>query len=1599
MRDGLAAQSKFCGGIRRTGPSRSTSSRPTWFRSLLCASIPALVALVANESSAGEISWTFFLPKSAVTVEQDSDGARVGVRKEGYRSPLEPGVPDLPFRVVNFVLPRGHEVEGFTVTATKLDTLARTHRVRRVPPLEAGDGTKISAGSRAPSPRGVPSLSAPVVYLGTGYLHGYSIASFAVHPLHQAGGNIVLDRRFDLHISTREGPDARDVSARKRDRPAADHSARAGISRLVVNPRDAAGYDFARVAPGPPERAFAPTDAPSLEGSPVDYLIVTGSAMAGEYQRLADWKTAKGVPTVVRTTDWIQAHCRNGVDLAETIRFFLRDAYEKWGTRWVLLGGDTDVIPARYAYSTFLGEVSYVASDLYFACLDGSWNEDHDERWGEVDVDDTDLYAEVYVGRLPTSTAAEAAVLVDKITAYEGAAERDHTDKVLLLAEVLFPPDWSEGEDITLDGAALSESLYVSVFSQKRLRVTRAYETYMHHAGSVRLTKQAAIDSMNAGAGVVNHIGHGYRFNISCADASLVTQNADALTNQNRLFTLFMVDCFVSQFDYSCLAEHFMKNPNGGAVATIGASHKEFPVVDSYYMNDFYELLFEERVVRIGEAFAGSRLSQTPWAEMGNTVDLWTHYLYTLLADPEMPVWTDTVDTVSVSHAASVGLGAGTLTIQVSAGGVPADSAVVCLYKVGEDYRIGTTDAWGEAAIDFTAESPGSISVVVTGHNLARHQSYIAVDASSPAYVHFAGLTVDDDTLGGTFGNGDGAIDAGETVDLWLTLINTGGSTSAAVALEIACDEASVTVVDTTAPVGVIEPGSTAPAQEAVRVAFDVGVEDATSVEFGLAMTDGGGNWNDAFPCEVHAPALVKTTLRIDDDPPLGDGDGVIEAGEECLLFYGVKNEGAGATGAMTAQLSDVDDAFTFFDSTDVYENVSPLTAGENASGFHIVEGETTSEHLLAVSIVDLFGRVFRDTVELRPPDPPGGLGFDASRGVDRIEVSWSRSADPDVAKYNVYRSLVPGGPYQRVNVDAVDHAVFMDTGLMPSTRYYYVVSSIDRSGNESAYSSPSSACTNPPQAAGWPIEMATSTTSSPAVGDIDGDGDKEIVVGSEYVCALHHDGTEVRDGDQNPETWGILSTSGNVFTAAIALARLDAQPGLDIIATDMNTHSVYCMDHDGDALPGWPQAGENDFRAAGAAGDLDGDGVFEVVAVDTKGVIYAWRVDGSEVIDGDSNPMTTGVFFRTPATAYHYQTPALCDIDSDGRDEVLLGTRAGLLFALNGDGSAVSGWPVTMLGEAAGSVSIGDVDDDGALEVVCHTRSGRVYLINHDGTVAAGWPRFVALNEPYFCPSPALADFDGDGALEIVVAGYTASATQLCVIRQNGQFYTGWPVQFNTSVATECSPTVADIDGDGSLDILIGDESRYLYAFDIAGNMMDGFPIATSDAVRATPFLDDLDGDGDIDIVLLGWDKRLYVWDLAAAFDASHAPWPTFRANVHRNGEIDFEVPTAAGDGAAAQGPVPAPILLQNYPNPFAHSTTIAFHVSDGAPKPVSLRIYDVSGALVGTLVDALLAPGQYHVRWEGKDTRGERVATGLYFYRLEERDFTSTRKLLLIR
>jgi hypothetical protein len=88
---------------------------------------------------------------------------------------------------------------------------------------------------------------------------------------------------------------------------------------------------------------------------------------------------------------------------------------------------------------------------------------------------------------------------------------------------------------------------------------------------------------------------------------------------------------------------------------------------------------------------------------------------------------------------------------------------------------------------------------------------------------------------------------------------------------------------------------------------------------------------------------------------------------------------------------------------------------------------------------------------------------------------------------------------------------------------------------------------------------------------------------------------------------------------------------------------------------------------------------------------------------------------------------------------------------------------------------------------------------------------------------------------------------------------------------------------------------------------------------------------------------------------------------------------------------------LYQNYPNPFNPSTEIRFDIPEAIP--VQLKIYNILGQHVATLVDHVANAGAFRIYWDGKNASGVDVASGMYLYRLKAGNFVDAKKMVLMR
>ncbi len=1601
----------------------------------------AIVCCIAPPVSAetGRVVHRGALDSDALTWIHDAQGRSVPLWR-GTPLHQQVGAPQIPILSRTLLVPADASAAMVEVVPLKTRTYKAPDELAPGVALLSDDGTAVTQ-TLFP----VEGDVWPSSWNGAGgvsWLRGYRLLSYALFPVRavrDADGrwtSVEVLEEYEVRLIPLPSVDAAtDHVERERMVEGEREALETRLASVVDNPDALAGYarrDGARVEVQ--DKGFNPSKTPSLGGSPVSNVIITSADMEAEFQVLADHRTATGLPTVVRTVEWIEANYRNGVDESETIRTFIREAYERWGLEYVLLGGDTDVIPARYVRSTFYPPGAYtdIPADLYFACLDGNWNDDGDALFGEPGVsptnfvDDCDMAAEVAVGRAPVSNASAAAEFVTKLITYDKTpAGSAWANRTLLAAEVLF---WTDQGAISLDGAIFAERLYEELFAvHTSMDVTRMYETYAEtdtlgnplYPGSVDLSRQAVIDTLNTGRyGIFDQIGHGFFFNMSLADGNFTVEDADNLYNGgDRPFLMYALNCASAAFDNSCLMERLVQNPDGGSFASIGASRAAFPYTSNDFQYEFFRLLTEDHVDRVGDLMDQSRL---PWLALAysNSFTRWTFFNYTLLGDPAQRIWTDAPAALAMGHDVSIAGGTQSFAVNVTSGGVPVEGAVVTA-TAGDLFVTGTSDALGDVSLPMTVSDPGSVSLIASGRNMAWTRHVVPVDLGA-SYVAMTGLAVIDDGTMGSSGNGDGKADAGETVALLPSFTDNGGAGAGPSTATLTGTLTGMTIVTPTASVPAVPAGGSVQATSAFLVDFDSTMADGSFAALGVSVGDGMDVWTTDWDLEVLAPETEPVALEWH-DTIYGNSDGVLDSGERVTVLVTLKNYGGGESGQITGRLRTDSGNVTLNDTVVVFNEIPSLSTTNGTGLFSLSVDDVGLPHDAWILFTDADGRTFRHDFSIVVPSVPDGLATDTTGGPDVIGLSWTPVADETLRGYHVYRSLDEAGPFERVTADIIeDISYFRDTGLDLLTRYYYKVSAVDSSLTEGDVSGFIVQSTAPPELTNFPLTFATETSGHLAVGDVTGDGALEIVLGADEVYVWRVDGNEVVDGDGDSQTLGPITDVGGTFgPAGLALADLDGMPGDEIIVVERDARNIYVLRSDGTVLPGWPQHTDDNWAwATPAVGDVDGDGDPEIVLNNLAGQTFVWHVDGTELADGDADPATNGVLIDRAEGQWEWglSSPALFDIDGDGGCEIIFGTKYGWnnsnkLHAFKDDGTEPVGFPIDVgLGaNILSSPAVADVDGDGIWEIAFIDELDVMHLVQQDGTYYPGFPiSFTANNSGANCPSPAFGDFDADGELEIcAVAVHSATDAYVHVIDTDksggsGSLLPGWPQP--VAGASESSPVVGDLTGDGMPDILFGvggvDEEtpNNLYGFAHDGSSIDGFPITLGGPVRPSPVITDIDDDLDIDIVYGGWDLLIHVWDLPAQTQGTAMPWPTFGGNNTRDGVYRIVSTTGVEDGV----PTPDALTVSSvHPNPFNPSTTVRLYVpgATGSNPHLSVDVYDVLGRRVRGLHAGPMTAGWVDFMWDGRGDDGRIQPSGVYLVRARTARHAVSAKMMLMK
>ena len=387
---------------------------------------------------------------------------------------------------------------------------------------------------------------------------------------------------------------------------------------------------------------------------------------------LANWKNSIGVKTIILSNYSLY----QGKDDAERIRNMIKDYYEKYHIRWVLLAGDTDVIPIRYVYnpdvilynsSEYSWDASYKPTDFYYASLEGTWDQDGDGIYGESAVynangkDEIDWTPEVYVGRFPASNALELQIMVNKTLQYESNPVNGTWMNRMLLAGGISSYFPAEDEGRLTQFIWQNYTLGNMLFTHLVRNTASFYPIDPPFPNNLSVLDHSSFtNEVNAGYSTIIIAGHADPIIINDASGTTFFTNTDALNTVNyNMPSLFYADaCTTASYDMgdTSIGERMIKQQNAGAIGYIGGLR-----VTWYLDNDtnleklnranaklFWQQFFEENKYQQGKALYDSKVAylNSDYFKSGETsinMEYQRKNLlsYNLLGDPEVDIYTN----------------------------------------------------------------------------------------------------------------------------------------------------------------------------------------------------------------------------------------------------------------------------------------------------------------------------------------------------------------------------------------------------------------------------------------------------------------------------------------------------------------------------------------------------------------------------------------------------------------------------------------------------------------------------------------------------------------------------------------------------------------------------------------------------------------------------------------------------------------------------------------------------------------------------------------------------------------------------------------------
>jgi hypothetical protein len=511
---------------------------------------------------------------------------------------------------------------------------------------------------------------------------------------------------------------------------------------------------------------------------------------------------------------------------------------------------------------------------------------------------------------------------------------------------------------------------------------------------------------------------------------------------------------------------------------------------------------------------------------------------------------------------------------------------------------------------------------------------------------------------------------------------------------------------------------------------------------------------------------------------------------------------------------------------------------------------------------------------------------------------------------------------------------------------------------------------------------------------DIDADGDLDIFVGEENgrISFFRNDGTKYQP------RWSFISDFYDSIAvgekSAPTFADINGDGDFDLFIGNQEGKIVFYQNDGNSAFPLWRKISDDyasidvGDRSIPVFVDIDADLDLDLFIGEKGGNINFYRNDGTK-----QNPVWTQVTDNYYAIeAGDFSQPTFADIDADGDLDLFLGKSDGRIEFYRNEGSPHSPSWILVSDNYNGidvdgyaSPTFVDIDADSDLDLFIGQTYGKIFLYRNDGTphnpfwtlVSASWNSF----DVGYYSVPTSADLDLDGDFDLLVGNGDG---KIWLFQNDGtpnadSFVFISDYYDSIDVGERNAPVLCDVDSDGDPDLFIGEADGGLHFYknltlnSIRGKVTDeenipltGVVVYLSGHKTDTTFTD---SSGNYQFIGLSVGNYC-VFRNPTIFQYCFTPLDSDVFDINFTGATDIDEEMDTFDLSPYTYH-----LYQNYPNPFNPTTTILFHLHGQGPRldsrnqaNATLKIYNIRGELVRTLLDEPKDKGKYETIWDGK-------------------------------